>query len=36
MYLSCNRAIGGGGGGGGSRGHPLIANYFHFFKDNFF
>ena len=28
MYLSCKRAIGG-GRGGGSRGHSLIANYFH-------
>ena len=35
MYLSCKRAIGG-GRGGGARGDPLIANYFHFFKDNFF
>ena len=35
LYLSCKRAIGGGGRGGGSRGHPLIANYFHFLRTTF-
>ena len=36
MYLSCKRAVGRGGRGGGSRGHPLIANYFHFLRTTFF